>query len=83
MGSMGTSWAERKVPHPKKLSRPSLSGLFSSIDATDVPSGSIRNNPMFDEDEAGELPPFTSSLAVSTTCYILNCSTGISVSCVI
>ena len=51
---MGTSWAERKVPHPKKLSRPSLSGLFSSIDATDVPSGSIRNNPMFDEDKAGE-----------------------------
>lgn len=56
-GSLGRSWAERKVAHPQKLSRPSLSGLFSNMDSPDAPRGSMRSNPVSETDELGMAPP--------------------------
>ena len=54
VGSMGRSWAERKVAHPQKLSRPSLSGLFTNVDTTDAPRGHLRSNLVLEADESGE-----------------------------
>ena len=58
LGSMGSSWAERKVAHPRKLSRPSLSGLFSGLEAAHTPRENVRSNPVFEADsESGKHPP--------------------------
>ena len=56
LGSMGRSWAERKVAHPQKLCRPSLSGLFSSVDSPDAPHGSARSSSVFQVDKSGMAP---------------------------
>ena len=40
-GSLGTSWAERKQLHPQKLKRPSLSGIFHSVEGDHAPRDSV------------------------------------------